>query len=103
MEAGVKYFIASVCKNKRNKVYVTIKAKGLSQRFEERRRGRPALFKEKCCCLHIKSRSDLYSVLSYIRTGPTDANAFLPWSQANYPERVHIVKKIKNTFSKLLS
>ena len=29
-----------------------------------------------CCCLHIKSRSDLYSVLSNIRTGPTDANAF---------------------------
>ena len=46
-----------------------------------------------CCCLHIKSRSDLYSVLSNIRTGPTDADAFLPWSQANYPERVHIVKK----------
>ena len=29
-----------------------------------------------CCCLHIKNRSDLYSVLSNIRTGPTDANAF---------------------------
>ena len=29
-----------------------------------------------CCCLHIKSRSDLYSVPSNIRTGPTDANAF---------------------------
>ena len=29
-----------------------------------------------CCCLHIKSRSDLYSVLSNIRTGPTDADAF---------------------------
>ena len=29
-----------------------------------------------CCCLHIKSRSGLYSVLSNIRTGPTDANAF---------------------------
>ena len=29
-----------------------------------------------CCCLHIKSRSNLYSVLSNIRTGPTDANAF---------------------------
>ena len=28
------------------------------------------------CSLHIKSRSDLYSVLSNIRTGPTDANAF---------------------------
>ena len=25
-----------------------------------------------CCCLHIKSRSVLYSVLSNIRTGPTD-------------------------------
>ena len=29
-----------------------------------------------CCCFHIKSRSYLYSVLSNIRTGPTDANAF---------------------------
>ena len=30
-----------------------------------------------CCCLHIKeSRSDLYSVHSNIRIGPTDANAF---------------------------
>ena len=29
-----------------------------------------------CCCLHIKSRSDLYLVPSNIRTGPTDANAF---------------------------
>ena len=30
----------------------------------------------RCCRLHIRSRSDLYSVLSNIRTGPTDANAF---------------------------
>ena len=37
-----KISIASVCKNKRSEVHVTIKAKGLSQRFEERRRGRPA-------------------------------------------------------------
>ena len=29
-----------------------------------------------CCCLHIKSRSDLYSVSPNIRIGPTDANAF---------------------------
>ena len=29
-----------------------------------------------CCCLHIKSRSDLYSVPSNIRIGPTDANTF---------------------------
>ena len=35
-----------------------------------------AIVKLCCCCLHIKSRSDLYSVLSNIRTGPTDANAF---------------------------
>ena len=28
------------------------------------------------CCLHIGNRSDLYSVPSNIRTGPTDANAF---------------------------
>ena len=29
-----------------------------------------------CCCLHIKSRSDVYSVPSNIRIGPTDANTF---------------------------
>ena len=29
-----------------------------------------------CCCVHIKSRSDLYSVPSSIRIGPTDANTF---------------------------
>ena len=46
-----------------------------------------------CCCLHIKNRSDLYPVPSNIRTGPTDANERLPWSQTNYPKRVHIVKK----------
>ena len=39
--------------------------------------------------------STQYLVLSNIRTGPTDANAFLPWSQANYPESVHIMKKIE--------
>ena len=44
-----------------------------------------------CCCLNIKNRSDLCSVPSNIRTGPTDANAF-PWSQANYPKRVHMMK-----------
>ena len=31
-----------ICKSKKNKVHVTIKAKGLGQRLEERRRGRPA-------------------------------------------------------------
>ena len=49
MEAGVKYLQGSVImemqviiyKSKRNKVHVTIKAKGLGQRFEERRRRRP--------------------------------------------------------------
>ena len=30
-----------------------------------------------CCCFHIKNRSDLCSVPSNIRTGPTDANDFL--------------------------
>ena len=30
-----------LCKSKRNKGHITIKAKGLGQRFEERRRGRP--------------------------------------------------------------
>ena len=37
-----------------------------------------------CCCLHIKSRSGLYSVLSNIRTGPTDANAFRLTTQKGY-------------------
>ena len=37
-----KILLASVCKNRKNKVHVTKKAKGLGQRFEERRRGRPA-------------------------------------------------------------
>ena len=41
IETDIQYN-GSRCKNKRNKVYVTIKAKGLSQKFEERRRGRPA-------------------------------------------------------------
>ena len=35
-----------------------------------------SMFTTCCCCLHIKSRSGLYSVLSNIRTGPTDADAF---------------------------
>ena len=56
-----------------------------------------------CCCLKkhqiatrpsivvvftLKNRSNLCSVPSNIGTGPTEANAF-PWSQANYPKRVH--------------
>ena len=45
MEAGVKKY-SLLCKSRRNKVYllyVTIQqAKGLGQRFEERRGGRPA-------------------------------------------------------------
>ena len=45
-----------------------------------------------CCCLHFKNRSDLYSVPSNIRTGPTDANTFRRHRLIT-PKRVHIVKK----------
>ena len=36
------YYRLLLCKSRRNKLDVTIKRKGLGQRFEERRRGRPA-------------------------------------------------------------
>ena len=52
-----------------------------------------------CCCLHIKSRPSLYSVLSNIRTGPTDANAFRGHRLTIIPRkhRVHISERNKRT------
>ena len=54
-----------------------------------------------CCCLHIKSRSGLYSVLSNIRTGPTDADAFRghrPTTQKGYTyqKEIHTRDNWKN-------
>ena len=47
-----------------------------------------------CCCLHIKNRSDLYSVPSNIRTGSTDANnAFRGHRLTTQKGYIHIVKK----------
>ena len=58
--------MASVCKSKRNKVHVTIKAKGLGQGFEERRRGRPGAMsstiiqKRPNTVVHLKVRVVVY-------------------------------------------
>ena len=49
-----------------------------------------------CCCLHIKSRSDLYSILSNIRTGPTDANAFRGHRLTT--QKRYTLRKNTNTF-----
>ena len=55
-----------------------------------------------CCCLHIKSRSDLYSVPvpSNIRTGPTDANAFRGHRLTTQKEYTYAAHKTKNIFLK---
>ena len=49
-----------------------------------------------CCCVYIKTRADLYSVPSNIRTGPTDANAFrghrLTTRKGTYYEKYKINK-----------
>ena len=53
-----------------------------------------------CCCLLFKSRSDLYSVPSNIRIGPTDANAFRghrPTTQKGY---TYAAYKTRNIFLK---
>ena len=47
-----------------------------------------------CCYLHIKNRSDLCSVSSNIRTGPTDANAFRDHRLTT--QKGYILRKIKN-------
>ena len=53
-----------------------------------------------CCCLHIKSRSDLYSVPSNIRIGPTDANAFRGHRLTTQKGYTHAAYKTKNIFLK---
>ena len=60
-----------------------------------------------CCCIHIKNPSDLYSVPSNIRTGPTDANAFffrvhsLTTQKGTYYTYIIRQKQTKNIFSVL--
>ena len=55
-----------------------------------------------CCCLHIKSRSDLYSVPvpSNIRTGPTDANAFRGHRLTTQKGYTYAAYKTRNVFLK---
>ena len=55
-----------------------------------------------CSCLHIKSRSDLYSVPvpSNIRTGPTDANAFRGHRLTTQKEYTYAAYKTWNIFLK---
>ena len=55
-----------------------------------------------CCCLHIKSRSDLYSVPSNIRTGPTDANAFRGHRLTTQKGYTYAAYKTRNIFLKRL-
>ena len=55
-----------------------------------------------CCCLHIKSRSDLYSVPSNIRTGPTYANTFRGHrltTQKGYTSAAYKTRNIKKSNS----
>ena len=51
-----------------------------------------------CCCLHIKSRSDLYSAPSNIRIGPTDANAFRGHRLTTQKEYTYAAYKTRNIF-----
>ena len=54
-----------------------------------------------CCCLHIKeSRSDLYSVPSNIRIGPTDANAFRGHRLTTQKGYTYAAYKTSNIFLK---
>ena len=53
-----------------------------------------------CCCLHIKSRSDLYSVPSNIRIGPTDANAFRGHRLTTQKGYKYAAYKTRNIFLK---
>ena len=53
-----------------------------------------------CCCLHIKSRSDLYSVPSNIRIGPTDANAFRGHRLTTQKGYTYAAYKTRNIFLK---
>ena len=53
-----------------------------------------------CCCLHIKSRSDLYSVPSNIRIGPTDANTFRGHRLTTQKGYTYAAYKTRNIFLK---
>ena len=55
-----------------------------------------------CCCPHIKSRSDLYSVPSNIRIGPTDANAFRGHRLTTQKGYKYATYKTRNIFLKKL-
>ena len=55
-----------------------------------------------CCFLHIKSRSDLYSVPSNIRIGPTDANAFRGHRLTTQKGYTYAAYKTRNVFLKKL-
>ena len=52
------------------------------------------------CCPHIKSRSDLYSVLSNIRIGPTDANAFRGHRLTTQKGYTYAAYKTRNIYKK---
>ena len=51
-----------------------------------------------CCCLHIKSRSDLYSVPSNIRIGPTYANTFRGHRLTTPKGYTYAAYKIRNEY-----
>ena len=51
-----------------------------------------------CCCLHIKSRSDLYSVPFNIRMGPTDANIFRGHRLTTQKEYTYAAYNIRNEY-----
>ena len=53
-----------------------------------------------CCFLHIKSRSDLYSVPPNIRIGPTDANAFRGHRLTTQKGYTYAAYKTRNIFLK---
>ena len=54
-----------------------------------------------CCCLQIKaSRSDLYSIPSNIRIGPTDANAFRGHRLTTQKGYTYAAYKTRNIFLK---
>ena len=55
-----------------------------------------------CCCLHIKSCSDLYSVPSHIRTGPTGGNAFRGHRLTTQKGYTYAAYKTRNIFLKKL-
>ena len=64
--------------------------------------GRTTKYVVCCCCLHTKSRSDLYSVPSNIRTGLTDANAFRGHRLTTQKGYTYAAYKTRNIFLKKL-